>query len=54
MDIALHCPLQGTKVKIWSDFLARAGLIADSDAEQTVLVWDDEQLLPPAPGQATC
>lgn len=45
MDIALHCPLQGTKVKIWSDFLARAGLVADSDAEQTVLVWDDEQLI---------
>ena len=45
MDIALHCPLQGSKVNIWSDFLAKAGLTADSDAEQTVLIWDEEQLV---------
>ena len=45
MDIALHCPLQGSKVKIWSDFLSKAGLVADSDAEQTVLIWDEEQLV---------
>lgn len=45
MDIALHCPLQGSKVNIWSDFLAKAGLTADSDAAQTVLIWDEEQLV---------
>lgn len=45
MDIELHSPLQGSKVKIWSDFLAKAGLAADADAGQTVLVWDAEQLI---------
>lgn len=45
MDIELHCPLQGSKVNIWGDFLAKAGLAADSDAEQTVLIWDAEQLI---------
>ena len=45
MDIELHCPLQGSKVNIWSDFLAKAGLAADSDAEQTVLVWDAGELI---------
>lgn len=45
MDIELHSPLQGSKVKIWSDFLAKAGLAADADAAQTVLVRDAEQLI---------
>ena len=45
MDIELHSPLRGAKVNIWSDFLAKAGLVADSDAEQTVLIWDAEQLI---------
>lgn len=45
MDIEVHCPLQGSKVNIWSDFLAKAGLAADTDAEQTVLLWDAEQLV---------
>ncbi len=45
MDIELHCPLQGSKVNIWSDFLAKAGLAANADTEQTVLVWDAEQLV---------
>ena len=45
MDIELHCPLQGSKVNTWSDFLAKAGLAADSDAKQTVLIWDAEQLI---------
>lgn len=44
MDIELHCPLRGAKVKIWSDFLANAGISADTDAAQTVLLWDGEQL----------
>lgn len=45
MDIELHSPLQGSKVKIWSDFLAKAGLAADADAAQTVLVWDAGELI---------
>ncbi len=45
MDIALHSPLQGSKVNIWSDFLAKTGLTADSDAEQTVLIWDAGELI---------
>ena len=45
MDIELHCPLQGSKVNTWSNFLAKAGLAADSDAEQTVLIWDAEELI---------
>ena len=45
MDIELCSPLQGSKVKIWSDFLAKAGLAADADAGQTVLVWDAGELI---------
>lgn len=45
MDIELHSPLRGTKVNIWSEFLARVGLTAQEDAQQTVLVWDDGQLI---------
>lgn len=45
MDIELHCPLQGSKVNIWKDFLTKADLAADANAEQTVLVWDAEQLI---------
>ena len=45
MDIELHSPLRGSKVNIWSDFLATVGLAADADAQQTVLVWDDGQLI---------
>ena len=45
MDIELHSPLRGSKVNIWRDFLAKAGLTADTDATQTVLIWDAEQLI---------
>ena len=45
MDIELRCPLQGSKVNIWRDFLAKAGLAADSDAEQTVLIQDEDRLV---------
>ncbi len=45
MDIELHSPLQGSKVNIWRDFLVKAGLAADADAQQTVLVWEDGQLI---------
>ncbi len=45
MNIELHCHLNGTKQKIWTDFLARAGLTADEAVTQTVLVWDDDTLI---------
>lgn len=45
MDIELHSPLRGAKVNIWYDFLAKAGLAAQDDAQQTVLVWEGEQLI---------
>lgn len=45
MDIELHSPLRGSKVNIWRDFLAKAGLAAQEDARQTVLVWEDGQLI---------
>ena len=45
MDIELHTPLRGSKVNIWSDFLQKAGLSVDNTVEQTVLIWDAEQLI---------
>jgi len=45
MDIELHSPLRDSKINIWSDFLAKAGLAAEADTEQTVLIWDAEQLI---------
>ena len=45
MDMELHNPLRGTKVNIWSDFLKKAGLTADPDAQQTVLVWENDELI---------
>ena len=45
MDIELHSPLRGNKVNIWREFLERAGLTADADVRQTVLVWEDDRLI---------
>ena len=45
MDIELHSSLRGSKVNIWRDFLKKAGLAAQEDAQQTVLVWDDGSLI---------
>ena len=45
MDIELCRPLRGLKVNIWSDFLVKTGLVAEADAEQTVLIWDAGQLI---------
>ena len=45
MDIELHNPIQGANLNIWSDFLANAGLAADTSVEQTVLIWEGEQLI---------
>lgn len=45
MDIELVDRLKGAKLNSWKAFLARAGLEADEGVEQTVLVWDDGQLI---------
>lgn len=45
MDIELHSPLRGSKLNIWQTFLAKTGLTAEPDAGQTVLIWDDGQLI---------
>ena len=45
MDIELHSPLRGMKVNIWRDFLQKAGLTADETVQQTVLLWEDGQLI---------
>lgn len=45
MDIELLSPLRGSKRNIWCAFLASAGLEADDAVEQTVLVWDAENLI---------
>lgn len=45
MEIEILSRLQGAKHSIWRSFLANAGLEADDAAEQTVLIWDSEDLI---------
>lgn len=45
MNIELISNLCGTKLKLWQSFLAEAGLEADTAVEQTVLVWDEQQII---------
>ena len=45
MDLTLHTRLTGEKLKIWEDFLQKAGLTPDMDTEQTALLWDGETLV---------
>ena len=45
MDIELVSALKEPKLNIWKAFLARAGLTAEEDAETTVLLWDEDNLI---------
>lgn len=45
MDIEVASHLSGTKRKVWADFLLRAGLEADESVQETVLIWDGDQLI---------
>ena len=45
MDIEVISALKGAKKALWSALLAQTGLEAEADAEQTVLIWDDGQLV---------
>lgn len=45
MDIELSAPLRGRKLNIWRDFLAKIGLEADSNVDQTVLLWEEDAII---------
>ena len=45
MDIELVSRLQGSKLKLWTDFLARCGLKSDETISQTVLILEDGELI---------
>lgn len=45
MDIELLSPICGAKLNIWQDFLSGSGLQADMQAEQTMLIWESDQLI---------
>lgn len=51
MDVELTSLLRGTKYSTWKDFLSRAGLEADEQAERTVLIWDEGELIATASRQ---
>ena len=41
----MHAHLRGSRRTVWCDFLSAVGLEADENLEQTVLVWDEEELI---------
>lgn len=45
METELHSRLKGKKLALWQDFLAKAGLEADTHSDTTALVWDGEALI---------
>ncbi len=45
MDIEIAYCLRGEKLNIWKSFLKDADLEADLEAEQTVLIWDNGELI---------
>lgn len=45
MEIEVVSGLQGRKLAVWEEFLKRMGLRADEQLEQTVLVWEDGELI---------
>lgn len=45
MDIEVSSRPTGRKERLWTDFLNKAELQADENLEQTVLVWDEDQLI---------
>ena len=45
MEIEILTQLRGTKYNTWRSFLANAGLEADENLEQTVLIWDGDDLI---------
>jgi len=51
MDLEVVHSLKGMKAERWRAFLARAGLEADENVEQTALVWDDDVLIAAASRQ---
>ena len=45
MDIRPHTPLRFTTLTKWETLLAKAGLTPDRDTDQTVTVWEQEDLI---------
>ena len=45
MDIEVSGRPTGRKEKLWTEFLKKTDLQADENLEQTVLVWDDGELI---------
>lgn len=45
METELLPRLKGRKLKIWQDFLAKAGLEADLNSDTTALIWDADSLV---------
>ena len=45
MDVELTSSLSGQKLRLWQDFLAKAGLEPDSQVERTVLIWEDGEII---------
>ena len=45
MDVELTSALQGQKLRLWQEFLNRAGLEPDLQVERTALVWEDGDLI---------
>lgn len=45
MDIELVSRLQGSKLKLWTDFLDRCGLKSDETISQTVLILEEGELI---------
>ena len=45
MDVERIGNLQGQKLRLWQEFLAKAGLEADAQVEHTVLIWEDGQII---------
>ena len=45
MEIEIHSQLGESKKNIWHSFLHQAGLTADESVEQTVLIWDGNELI---------
>lgn len=45
MDVELTSALSGQKLRLWQDFLAKAGLEPDLQVESTVLVWEDGEII---------
>lgn len=45
MNVEITSCLRGTRLREWKKLIEESGLIADAQADQTVLVWDEDELV---------